>query len=345
MQKSKISFAATFALSSLGVLSLSSCGRSPASHAPVVRAPEVVSLEVMPASPLTQLGVASGRGTVERTTFFDSKKLPEKHDIDFLPTFSYVYPETRGSEPTLWIVLTDHALNTASIDEADDRSEVLRAWCEHEHANLLMLHIDSHGTPLRRQTCPGDGRMVGNDGEVNSQHAKVDFKVNDGKRAEGTLAVGEGTMRVGDVESWVKTTGQFSFATDLAPYGLRDRVKASGDDHASGVPGAQSAFSKYWSAAGAATQLSDLDPWVTPERREHIRAQSDVLAASGGSIAMLLATFAEPHKEAMKITGAKAIGAAAVITSEIASEHGLNCETLLLQLDGAWRVGNEDCRR
>src|SRR5450432_1896967 len=160
MKKPKIRLVSTITLSTLGVLSLSSCGRNSASHTPAIRAPEVVSLEVLPASPTTQLGAASGKGTIERTTFFDSKKLPETHDIDFLPTFSYIYPETRGSERTLWIVLTDHALKTASIDEADDRSDVLRVWCEHEHANLLMLHIDSHGTPLRRQTCPGDGRIV-----------------------------------------------------------------------------------------------------------------------------------------------------------------------------------------
>ena len=58
----------------------------------------------------------------------------------------------------------------------------------------------------------------------------------------------------------------------------------------------------------------------------------------------IMAMFAGGHSGSPTLTGAKAIGAAAVLTSESSDADGkMSCQVLMLQLQGAWKVGDEHC--
>jgi hypothetical protein len=127
---------------------------------------------------------------------------------------------------------------------------------------------------------------------------------------------------------------------------LRDRVQAGGDEHASGLPGAKAALLEYFTAAGKSKSLADIAAWLTPERR----AVAEAKFAEAEKVAPTFATrmyeaFTKAHSKAPKVTAVKAIGAAAVITFEMqGSGRTMNCETLLLQIEGAWKVGDENCQ-
>jgi hypothetical protein len=311
---------------------------------------DVATVETMPPSPPpTAVGTASGTGTLMQTVWGNQPNTPpERKKVELAAKFAYAYPSIDNGERTVWMVATDQAPDTAGIDAADDRSDALRVWCGKVHANFSALQLDSHGTAKQSFACAGDGRLDSahlSEDSTMSSRGKSALTVNDGKRLEGTFTTGVGSMRVGDIESFAETTGDYHVAADLAPLTLRDRVSTSGDDHATGVPGAKAAFLKYWKAAGNAKSLAEIDPWFTPDRHAHTEAQIAEVAEMGWTPERMLKMFAEGHAGSANITAAKAIGAAAVVTADATSGDGaVTCQTLMLQLQGAWKVGDERCR-
>jgi hypothetical protein len=320
---------------------LSSCGREPEVAATIEQMP--------PSLPPTATGTASGAGKMELVIWNkDPAILAETRDVEFAPKFSYAYPAIVRGERTIWVVVSDQAPETGVLDNADDRSEALRMWCGEKHSKFAALQIDSHSEPSALHTCSGDGRVdsatLVADMKAGTR-GRIDFKVNDGKRLEGGIITGAGNQIVGGAESFMETTGDYHFTADLAPVSLRDRVLTIGDEHASGVAGAKAAFQKYWKAAGSAKTAEDIDPWFTPERRAHAAAQiAGLVTVAPAAVQRVFNTFTEAHTNSATITGGKAIGAAASVSWEMSlGETKMTCQTLMLQLEGAWKVGNEIC--
>jgi len=317
---------------------LSSCGE------------DVATVEKMPPSPPpTAVGTASGSGSLTQIVWGNDPNTPPEHkNVELTAKFAYAYPSLDNGERTVWMVATDQAPDTAAIDAADDRSDALRAWCGKAHANFSALQLDSQGKAKQSLACAGDGRLDSahlSEDSTMSSRGKSELTVNDGKRVEGTFKTGVGSMRVGDQESFAETAGDYHIAADLAPLTLRDRVATSGDDHATGVPGAKAAFLKYWKAAGSAKSLAEIEPWFTADRQAHTQSQMAEVAKMGWPPERMLKMFSEGHAGTPNITAAKAIGAAAVVTADAASGDGaLTCQTLMLQMQGAWKVGDERCR-
>lgn len=311
---------------------------------------QAATVEKMPPSPPpTAVGTASGTGTLKQIVWGkDPNVPPETKKVELAAKFAYAYPSIENGERTLWMVAADQAPDTATIDAADDRSDALRVWCEKAHANFSALQVDSHGKAKQSLACAADGRLDSarlSEDSTMGDRGKSELTVNDGKRLEATFTTGVGSMRVGEKESFAETTGEYRVAADLAPLTLRDRVATTGDDRATGVPGAKSAFLKYWKAAGSAKTLADIDPWFTPDRHAHIEAQTAEMAKIGWKPERMMTMFAKGHAGTPNVIGAKAIGAAAVVNTEAASEDGVTtCQTLMLQLQGAWKVGDERCR-
>lgn len=327
------------AIAVLAATSLAGCGAEPAA-----------TLEKMPpAPPPTAVGKASGKGMLELVTWGkDPSQPPQTSKVDFAPAFAYAYPAIADGQKTLWIVVTDQAPDSAALDGADSREFAWRQACADKHVRYTALQVDSKGTPMESQRCAGDGRAttakLGPD-MVMGDRGSVAFDVNDGKHVKGSMAIGSGMQRVGDVESFAETTGEYQFDVDLSPPTLRDRVLADGDEKASGIPGAKAALVKYFAAAAASKGLADIASWLTPERRVRAEAQdSEAKSMSPKFLERMHAMFAAAHAHAPTFTGAKAIGAAAVITAQISEgNRNLSCQTLMLQIDGAWKVGDENC--
>jgi hypothetical protein len=327
------------AIAVLFVSSLSGCGAEGA--ATVEKMP--------PAPPPTAVGTAAGKGTLEVVTWGkDPSQPPETNKVDFAPTFAYAYPTVVDGRQTIWIVVTDQAPDTAALDGADNRGKAWQRACAGKHVRYMALQVDAKGLPIESQRCSGDGRAntarLGPD-MVMGDRGSVKFDVNDGKHVKGSMAIGMGMQRVNDVESFAETTGEYQFDVDLSPPTLRDRVLLQGDEKAPGVPGAKAALVKYFAAAAASKGLADIAPWLTPERRAQAEAQdAEAKAMSPKFLERMNAMFAQAHSHAPTFTAAKALGAAAVITAQIREgERNLNCQTLMLQIDGAWKVGDENC--
>jgi hypothetical protein len=318
---------------------LSSCGQ------------DVATAETMPpAPPATAVGTASGSGAMEQVIWGkDASAPPERKKVDFAPKFSYAFPETVDGQRTLWLVVADQSPDTASLDAADDRTSALRGWCGTKHANYAALQLDSQGKPMASSTCAGDGHDAKtrlSEDSTMGDRGKVELAVNDGKRVEGSFVTGVGSTTVGDKESIADITGDYRLSAAVAAPTLRDRVLADGDEKASGIPGAKAAFLKYWKAAGSAKSFEEMAPWFTPERTSNSAAQVAEMAQMGNMGKRMLEMYAKGHAETPSITAAKAIGAAAVLTSESSmGDAKQTCRTLLLQLQGEWKVGDERCQR
>jgi hypothetical protein len=323
---------------SLIAASLSGCNAEPA--ATVEKMP--------PAPPPTAVGKASGKGTLEFVEFGDPSQPPKRSNVEFSPTFAYAWPAMSEGHRTLWIVVTDQAPDTAALDRTEDRQQAWHKACADKHVRYTALQLDDKGAPIASERCAGDGSpsnaRLGPD-MVMGDRGSVKLDVNDGKHVKGGMAIGVGMQRVGEVESFAETTGEYTFDVDVAPPNLRDRVLADGDEKASGVPGAKAALVKYFAAAGASKSLADVAPWLTPERRATAEAQDAEAKAIAPKFAeRTWQMFVSAHASPPTFTGAKAIGAAAVISSQIRSgDRLLDCQTLMLQIDGAWKVGDEDC--
>jgi hypothetical protein len=320
-------------------LLLSSCGE------------DVATVETMPPQPpATAVGTASGSGQMERVTWSkDASAPPERSKVDFTAKYSYAFPETVDGQRTLWLVVADQSPDTTVLDGVDDRINALRGWCKTQHANYVALQLDARHKPMAWRICAGDGGDAStrlSEDSTMGDRANVDLAVNDGKRVEGSLVTGVGSTTVGDKESIAEITGDYRISAALAAPTLRDRVLAGGDEKGSGIPGAKAAFLKYWKAAGSAKTFDEMAPWFTPERQAHSAAQAAEMAEMGEMAKRMLEMYAKGHAEAPSITAAKAMGAAAVLTSESnAGNAKLTCQTLLLQLQGAWKVGDERCLR
>ena len=307
------------------------------------------TIETMPPSPpASVVGSASGNGTMEQTIWSDDPNTPpERKKVDFAAKFAYVYPAAADTQRTLWVIVADQSPDTAKLDAADDRSSWLRDWCGDQHAKFVAMELDSDAKPMESRVCPGDGRL---DVSHLSEESKMGTRgqatlgKNDGKHIEGGMLTGMGSRTVGDKESIYEISGDYRFAADLAPATLRDRVLADGDEKASGVRGAKAAYLKYWKAAGGAKTIEEMTPWFTPERQANNTRQMAELAKFGNMAKRAVEMYAAEHSKSPDITAAKAIGAAVVVTSE-ADDGGARmiCRTLLLQLQGTWKVGDEKC--
>lgn len=245
--------------------------------------------------------------------------------------------------------MADQKLDTVALDAADSRQGVLQGTCADRQMRYAAIQIDGKGIPMALETCSGDGRVntarLSPDSTLGDR-ANVTLDMSDGKHLKGRIAVGVGSTRHGEVESFGETTGEYQFDVDLSPLTLRDRVLAEGDQHASGVPAAKATLVKYFAAVAESRSLSDIAAWLTPENRSQAEAKfADAEAVAPNFAKRIYETFVKSHSRAPTITGAKAIGAAAVITSEMSSGSvSMTCETLLLQIDAAWKVGKEVCR-
>jgi hypothetical protein len=277
----------------------------------------------------------------------DSSTPPEKKKVDFVAKYAYAYPETVNGQRTLWMVVADQSPDSAALDNVDDRNSALLEWCGKQHARYSALKLDSHNKPMASRVCAGDGRADSSrlsEDSTMSSRGKAELTVNDGKRVEGSMVTGAGSKRVGDKESFYEITGDYHLSTDVAAPTLRDRVLAGGDEKASGIPGAKAAFLKYWKAAGNTKTVEEISPWFTPERQAHSARQQAEMAELGNMAKSMLEQYNKEHSGTPSIASARAIGAAAVVTSESTSgDAKLTCQTLLLQLQGTWKVGNENC--
>jgi len=320
-------------------LSLSAC----------VAEPGGLSADQMPPKPLpTPVGTASGKGVLEQTIWTkDPSVPPEKKKIDFAPKFSYAYPEMKGEEKNYVVVFSEQSPDITVLDAADDRNIALQQWCKKKQSAYVTFVLDTTGKPDRSASCSADGSLSIAHVNVTNDLAsiKVDLTVNDGKRLEGNIGTGVGSKSTGDgPSSWVETTGDYTFAATLASPRLRDRVLAEGSDKGAGVSAAKTAFQDYWKHAGIAKSLSEIEPLFTPERRAKIAFQLENTPESFKQ--NMIKRLVEAHSAPTKITSAKSWGAAAVIDSESEAKEGKNtmaCRTLLLNVEGGWKVGDESC--
>lgn len=312
---------------------------------------EAATVETMPPEPpATAVGTASGKGEMELLIWGkDESTPPERNKVEFDAKFAYAFPEIVDGQRTLWLVVADQSPDIGTLDGADDRTGALRSWCEAQHAKYVAVQLDGRNKPMASRICPGDGRVTSSplsEDSTMGNRATAELAVNDGKRIEGSLVTGVGSTTVGDKESIAEITGDFRIAAAVAAPTLRDRVLAGGDEKASGIPGAKSAFLKYWKAAGTAKSFDEMSPWFTPERRATATAQAAEMAGMGKMAQRMLDMYVKGHAQAPSVTAAKAMGAAAVLTSESnAGETKLTCQTLMLQLQGEWKVGDERCAR
>jgi hypothetical protein len=226
---------------------------------------------------------------------------------------------------------------------------MLQRACAAKHVRYTALEVDSKGIPMESKVCPGDGKLTSaplSPENTMSNRGSARLDVNDGNHLKGSMAIGVGSSRLGEVESFAETTGEYQFDVDLSPPTLRDRVGAGGDEHATGVPGAKAALLKYFAAAGASKSLADIAGWLTPESRTLAEAKfADAANVSPTFAKRIYEAFVKSHSQAPTITGTRAIGAAAVITTEMTgASRPVSCETLLLQIDGSWKIGEEVCR-
>jgi hypothetical protein len=326
--------------SAIALSSLASCGAEP-----------LPAVEKMPPSPPpTAAGTASGKGTLKAEgSSKDSAQPPGAEIIEFTPTSAYAYPARVGAQRTTWIVVADQALDIIALDAADNRQGLLQRACADKHVRYTALELDSKGVPMESKICAGDGRLntaqLSPDSTI-SDRGSARLEVNDGKHLKGSMAIGVGSSRLGEVESFAETTGEYQFDVDLSPPSLRDRVQAGGDEHATGVPAAKAALLKYFAAAGTSKSLADVAEWLTPESREFAETKFANAATVSPTFARrIYETFVKSHSQAPTITAARAIGAAAVITTETSGDsRPKSCEALLLQIDGSWKVGEEICR-
>lgn len=310
---------------------------------------EVATIEKMPpAPPATAVGTASGSGSMTQIIWGkDPNTPPEKKKVDFAAKFAYAYPATVDGQRTLWLVVTEQSPDIAALDAADDRRSTLRDWCDKQHAKYSALQLDSHNKPMQSDVCAGDGHIDSNrlsEDSTMGDRGVATLTVNDGKRVEGSMQTGVGSSRVNEVESIAEINGDYHIAADVAAPTLRDRVLAGGDEKASGVPGAKAALLKYWKAAGAAKSFEEMNAWFTPERLANSKRQQAELAEMGNMGKHMMEMYAKGHATTPSISGAKALGAAAVLTSESGDGDGkMSCQVLLLQVQGAWKVGDEHC--
>jgi hypothetical protein len=315
-------------------------------------APDVATVEQMPAaSPASAVGTATGAGKMKLYIWSkDPATPPQNKMVDFAPKFAYAYPETVAGERTLWIVVSDQSPDTGVLNNGDDRARTLDMWCGDKHAMFQALQLDSRDAPMASRGCGGDGRpnvaQLSADSTMGDR-GRADLKTNDGKRIDGSMAIGLGMGGSNDgAGSFAETTGDYTFATDIAPLTLRDRVAATGDEHASGIPGAKAALQNYWKTAGSANKAEELFALFTPERHAQAVAQNaELVAASPEFATRMFDNFKEEHAKSITITGAKAIGAAAVVNFDMPlGDTKMNCQTLMLQFEGAWKVGSETCK-
>lgn len=337
MRQNRLHTAVAFALVACPLMS--ACGE------------DAATVEKMPPPPpATVVGTASGSGELEQVVWGSNPAAPpERKKVQFAAKFSYAWPELVDGQRTLWLVVTDQSPDVATLDAAEDRSSALRNWCGNKHANYSAVQLDSHGVPMASSACAGDGRASGHRLSADStmgDRATVVLAVNDGKRIDGRVVTGVGSTTVGDKESIAEVTGDFTLKAAVAAPTLRDRVIESGDDKASGIPGAKAALLKYWKAAAAAKSFDEMAPYFTPERQAASAAQTKELADMGNMGKRMLEMYTKGHAQVPTVTAAKAIGAAAVLTSESNPGNGKqSCQTFLLQIDGVWKVGDERCKR
>ena len=314
------------------------------------RAQQPAAPEQMPAqASATAVGTASGEGVLKLTTWSKDaagQSTPTRSEIEFTPKFSIAYSEAVGGKRQLWVVLADQMPDTGALNDTDDRAEFLRMWCEREHAKYVAFVMEGNSAPGGSISCAGDGDK--HNARVNVMNdlpsIKIDLSMNNGKRVEGNIGSGDG-WESGDGEpTWSTTTGRYSFAVDLAAPSLRDRVLADGDENARGLAGANAAFKQYWKAAGSAKSMNDVLEWFTPERRTNAARQTAEWLAAGIDESRMHKIYSGSHSKPATITGSRAIGAAAVVTSEVPMDgEKMKCQTLLLQFQGVWKIGNENC--
>lgn len=312
---------------------------------------DVAVAETMPpAPPATAVGTASGSGQLQQVLWGkDPSQPPEKKNVEFAAKYSYAFPETFDGRQTLWLVVADQSPDTATLDGADDRGGALLGWCKKQRAKYVAMQLDGNNKPMTSRICAGDGQLGGNrlsEDSTMGDRGKVELTVNDGRRIEARLVLGVGSTTIGDQESIAEITGDYRLAAAVAAPTLRDRVLAGGDEKAGGIPGAKAAFLEYWKAAGKATSFDEVAPWFTPERQANSAAQAAEMAGMGNMAKRTMEMYAKGHAQPPSITAAKAIGAAAVLTSESSlGDAKQTCQTLMLQLQGAWKVGEERCLR
>jgi hypothetical protein len=272
--------------------------------------------EVMPPSPPpTTVGEASG----------SLKLMVKNHDpangnletVDFNPKFAYAYPENVDGQRLVWLVVSDQAPDPAILDAAEDRSSALERWCHDKHAPYLARAIDAHGVVTGAINCKGrdkdfESKTFYTDG---ANAGKVELTLNEQARIEGQMHAGH------------FATGDYHFVANVAPLSLWDRVLTTGKADATGVPGAKDACLNYFRAFNAAKTEGDLVDWYTPEKRSSIDPS------------VKIDPFPSPT-----ISSAKALGAAAIVDSEIVfPKSKFVCQTLLLQLEGKWKIGRDHC--
>jgi hypothetical protein len=303
---------------------------------------------VQTASAVTKIGTASGSGTLVQRIFSKEPGVsPEKRVVTFEPKYSYVYPAIVDGENTLWIVVADQSLDAAALDSADNRKDSLRGWCEKQHAGFVGMQLDSHDKPMNLIKCIADGQMsTARLGEepTGADAGMIELTLNDGKHVEGNMVSGVGLSVDGEVKSIDEVNGTYHFSADLASLTMRDLILSGGDSNAPGLLEAKATFLKYWKAAGSAKSLEALNTWFTPERNADVAAQLVAFAEFGGNPDRLVAMFTKGHAGTPTLTGAKAIGTAAVISSETSSDgRSQVCQTLMLHLQDAWKLGKEVC--
>jgi hypothetical protein len=301
------------------------------------------------ALPATKIGTASGSGTlVQHIWSKDPGTPPEKKNVTFLPKYSYAYPALVDGQRTLWVVVADQSPDAATLDNADNRTNALREWCGKQHAGFVAMQLDSNDKPMQLLKCVADGQYSSarlSEQSTGSDAGKVDLTLNDGKHIAGSMISGMGMSIDGDVKSFDEVNGDYHFSTELAPLTTRDLILSGGDSNAPALVEAKATFLKYWKAAGSAKSLEAVNSWFTPERNADVAAQAVAFAEFGGNSDRLVAMFSKGHAGTPTLTGARALGTAAVIVSETTSGASTQtCQTLMLRLQDAWKVGNEVCK-
>lgn len=96
----------------------------------------------------------------------------------------------------------------------------------------------------------------------------------------------------------------------------------------------------------AAKSFDEMTPWFTPERRSASASQAAEMAGMGDMPELFINMYTMWHSRPPAVTAPSAIGAAAVLTSASDADGARQtCQTLMLQRQGAWKVGEERCTR
>ena len=293
------------------------------------------------AAVLAALPFTTGAATVIGHDF-----LPAEADAEpatFEPTQVWAWSEQRRGETYTVVYLSTHDLSPKTWLDSEDRRATIAAALLEAGAPYVRWDVDAKLVPDAIARCnPSGACAYAGVNVINDVPSARSTLVAEGRRLHGKLEEGSGDC--GGV--WCEVLGGYEIDVELAPPPLVERVSANGSTDHVDASAARKALAEYWSAAGKATRSSDLDIFLSDERRTAAARQASDNAEH--SERMFTRYFVPAHAGKLTINETRVLGNDAVASIRAPYEangesRDLACTVLLRQQGGTWKVGSESC--